>query len=732
MSQIILSPRLASIYASISGLTTDSRTRVIQFFKGSVSSNPLHEILVPPNSAPSGTYSYMFSGLKSNNEYTIIIRVIDDNTDQVLETLTATAVTGEGMLSLSPTSTSIYATVSGLKSYNRARVIQFFKSSTTGIPVSEILVPANQVDGEYSRTFSGLKEGSEYTIIVRIIDYQTDEVLEEFSGKAVCGGTERKPSFKLSEVSSNSVTVELYRGNPSYGYYRLYLYDTVDETALYADWLKADMYPKQIGGLESGRLYKINVGYGNIYGAGVNWIGTQTFTTLTEFDAGHSDEGKFTMPDEMISRHVLRNNTGSLSTSSFNDVYTRVTITTSDSENSGEIAYSVGNDDGLELELACPWLGSDEQAAIKIATYVLSVMRTYKYSPYEASESLLDPAAELGDWVSFDSVTSEIVNLDINYERLFNADISAPTSNETEHEFPQGSTSKDSTKRYVDGMRAALEVELDRIVAMVENNNGRFQKLQVTLDGVIIQNENGQTIINGANIKTGSIELTEQMYNGSSFSGKIDTMDSATTTAQTTADNAQLSASQAIAAAAAAQSTANSKVSSSEAASIAASQIIRDLNTKYGITSENNHSVLTSSYIYSPNLVAGDGTAAATINHLGLLFGTYNSETERVQDNYARLGYEEINSMKLPVLTLGQGGLSPENGSGIMKKYVNGIWIGEYFADTNTTFSPTGVSASGLFFQVANNSLVLSPNFYGTESEKPSNPMNGAIFFVIN
>lgn len=603
---------------------------------------------------------------------------------------------------MSPTSTTIYSKLSGLEDSSIDRVIQFYRGTATGTPLHEIMVQAHHTESTYSYVYTGLKTNESYTIIVRVINYQTEAVIAEYSEKALCGGSNASPSFSISKISSNSAVIDIYRGTTTYNFYRLYVYDTVSEQAIFTDWLKPESYPKQITDLTPNRKYKINVGYGNIYGAGMTWIGTQIIDTPSEFDSGHSDTGKFTMPDSTIPKHVIGLDAGSLTTSTFKDKYTRVTVTTRDTENSGEIAYSVGTDDGLELQLSCPWLANNEFEAIKVAAYVLATVNNYEYEPYEASEVLLDPAAELGDWVSFDSVTSEIVNLDINYERLFNADISAPTSNETEHEFPQGSTSKDSTKRYVDGMRAALEVELDRIVAMVENNNGRFQKLQVTLDGVIIQNENGQTIINGANIKTGSIELTEQMYNGSSFSGKIDTMDSATTTAQTTATNAQLSASQAIAAAAAAQSTADSKVSSSEASSIAASQIIRDLNTKYGITSENNHSVLTSSYIYSPNLVAGDGTAAATINHLGLLFGTYNSETERVQDNYARLGYEEINSMKLPVLTLGQGGLSPENGSGIMKKYVNGIWIGEYFADTNTTFSPTGVSASGLFFQVAN------------------------------
>lgn len=611
-------------------------------------------------------------------------------------------------LILSPNSTSIYATLNGLGEANYPRVVQFFLDDANTTPKAEILVPAGSVQSSYTKALTGLKTNVEYTVIVRVIDDRTTEiVLEEYIEKATCGGGSKDPSFTVSEIATNSAKVELYRGTPVRNYYRLYVFDTVDEEAVFTDWLKPDLYPKQITGLESGRLYKVNVGYGDIYGGGVSWIGTQTFTTITEFDVGHSDEGTFTMPDEAIPRNIIGTKAGSLKTSSFNNEYTRVTITTKDNESSSDIAYSVGNDDGLEMEVSCPWIGADEHAAIKMATYILSVLNKYKYIPYTSSDTLLDPAAELGDLISFDAVTSEIVNLDINYERIMSSEVSAPTSNETEHEFPQGATSKDSTKRYVDGIRAALELEIDKITALVENNEGRFQKLQVTLDGVIIQNEEGQTIINGAHIQTGTIELMSQMYNGSVFSGKVESMEAATADAQSTANAA----------------------ASSAAAKASLTQVRNDLNTRYGITAEDAHSVLTDAYIYSPYLYAGTTeTAMVQVSQYGLLFAN------TLNHDIARLGYEEVSGYQLPIVTLGQGGTSPASGSGSLKKYWNGIWVGEYFADNSNYQFTVGQEDErpGIFFDVDNDAICFGECSWGPLSARPNTAPEGAIYFAIS
>lgn len=627
-------------------------------------------------------------------------------------------------LILSPNSTSIYAALNGLGEANYPRVVQFFLDNVNTTPKAEILVPASSVQSSYTKALTGLKTNTEYTVIVRVIDDRTTEiVLEEYTEKATCGGGSKDPSFTISEIATNSAKVELYRGTPSYDYYRLYVFDTVDEEAVFTDWLKPDSYPKQLTGLESGRLYKVNVGYGDIYGGGVSWIGTQTFTTITEFDTGHSDEGSFVMPDEEIPRNIIGTKAGSLKTSSFNNVYTRVTVTTKDNESSSDIAYSVGNDDGLEMEVSCPWIGADEHAAIKMATYILSVLNNYKYFPYTSSDTLLDPAAELGDLISFDTVTSEIISLDINYERIMSSEVSAPTSNETEHEFPQGATSKDSTKRYVDGVRAALELEIDKITALVENNEGRFQKLQVTLDGVIIQNEEGQTIINGAHIQTGTI-VFNQISGMNSWKDSVDGgISNANIRMDGIDDEIEILAR-----------------NISQKTSYSWSRVYNDLVANGAMTVAGGVTMIENAMIYSPEIYAGelssDPTGGIQLSSDGLAFtlNTINGTTVS-SSNLVSLTTENAshsgNNFKLPSVLLGQGTGTTANPAGSLKKYTNGIWIGEYFSDSDSTFSPIHASNMvGLFVDFAGDGIVLNNASWGPRSARPSasNAMEGMIY----
>lgn len=628
---------------------------------------------------------------------------------------------------LSPTSTSIHSTISGFEDdHINNRVIQYYLNEITDTPIHEILVGHGNVNPTYSYTFVGLETNKEYEIIVRVIDDETSDILNEFIEKAVCGGSDKSPTFSIKDVTSNTANVELYRGIPSYSYYRLYVFDAVNEESIFTDWLRPDQYPMQLTGLNSGTLYRINVGYGNIYGGGVAWIGTQTFTTSTDIDLGHMDEGKFTMPDASIQRNSLGSRAGNLKTSSFNNTYTRVTITTKDEESSSDIAYSVGNDDGLEMEVSCPWIGADEYQAVKIASYILSAINTYIYKPYNANEALLDPAAELGDLISFDNVTSEIINFDLHYDSMFNADISAPTSNEAEHEFPQGATSKDSTKRYVDGMRAALEVELDKITAMVENNQGRFQKLQVTLDGVIIQNENGQTIINGANIQTGSI-VFNQIAGMTEWKSSVDTNLEENDERMDGIDD-------------------DIRDLSREIGSISEyswSKVYRDLIANGGMTSSGGVTTINSATIYSPEIYAGQITTSnpvggimLTSNGLAFTLNRYDGSGDVDSSNLVSLTIEDgttgSTTYKLPTVLLGQGTGTATNPAGTLKKYTNGIWVGEWFNDNHGLFDPLNTGDNtGLFINFANDSLVLDSKMYGGTLPPKSTAMKGQIFFKI-
>ena len=69
-----------------------------------------------------------------------------------------------------------------------------------------------------------------------------------------------------------------------------------------------------------------------------------------------------------------------------------------------------------------------------MADDMLSKVSGWQYQPYSADNALLDPAAELGDGVSINGLYSGIFSRSTHFSSLMEAEISAPTDEEIEHE----------------------------------------------------------------------------------------------------------------------------------------------------------------------------------------------------------------------------------------------------------------------------------------------------------
>lgn len=103
--------------------------------------------------------------------------------------------------------------------------------------------------------------------------------------------------------------------------------------------------------------------------------------------------------------------------------------------------YTAGSDSGLALEVECPW---GTQA---IANALLRQINGWTYRPYEASGALLNPAIEIGDGVVIDDNELDIWKRDVNYGALATAELSAPTDEEVDHEYPWISEQQRQTDR---------------------------------------------------------------------------------------------------------------------------------------------------------------------------------------------------------------------------------------------------------------------------------------------
>ena len=108
-----------------------------------------------------------------------------------------------------------------------------------------------------------------------------------------------------------------------------------------------------------------------------------------------------------------------------------------------ELAYQSGDDTGRRLELDCPW------ATQAMADNILAAINGYAYQPYSASGALLDPAAEIGDGVTVGGVYSIVAAVDVYFGAMMYADISAPSDEEVDHEYPYESRNSREMKRKV-------------------------------------------------------------------------------------------------------------------------------------------------------------------------------------------------------------------------------------------------------------------------------------------
>lgn len=123
---------------------------------------------------------------------------------------------------------------------------------------------------------------------------------------------------------------------------------------------------------------------------------------------------------------------------------------------------------GRILEAETPWT---TQA---YADNLLSRVKAYAYRPYEATGVNVDPAIQLGDRITLNGITSRVCKEIITLDMRCAADISAPYDEEINHEYPYRSPAE-----------------------RVPENAVSEEQLAIA----------GATIINGSNIKSGTITL---------------------------------------------------------------------------------------------------------------------------------------------------------------------------------------------------------------------------------
>lgn len=153
--------------------------------------------------------------------------------------------------------------------------------------------------------------------------------------------------------------------------------------------------------------------------------------------------------------------------------YSRVTIYAGQDEEGKDKIYTAGDDTGTTLEITNEW-GTPEQAET-----ILRKIQGWRYQPYKAGGSSIDPASEIGDAVSVSDIYSGIFAKKTTYGKYIRTDLEAPSKEEVEHEFQVQSPTDRQYARFTSDVRSKLTIQAGAIAARVEKTYGKNDKGEI-------------------------------------------------------------------------------------------------------------------------------------------------------------------------------------------------------------------------------------------------------------
>lgn len=155
--------------------------------------------------------------------------------------------------------------------------------------------------------------------------------------------------------------------------------------------------------------------------------------------------------------------------------YSGVRIYAGQDDEGNSIEYFSGDETGKVLEITNDW-GTQAQAD-DICRRILG----YKYQPYTALGSQIDPSAELGDAITVSDVYGGVFSRRSIYGKHVISDVSAPFYDEIEHEFQIQSPTNRQYDRFTRQMRASLSITNSKILAEVEERKSAVEQLTAQL-----------------------------------------------------------------------------------------------------------------------------------------------------------------------------------------------------------------------------------------------------------
>lgn len=164
----------------------------------------------------------------------------------------------------------------------------------------------------------------------------------------------------------------------------------------------------------------------------------------------------------------------SLGTAPETDGYSGVTIFAGQDEEGNNIEYFAGDRSGKVLEITNEW-GSQAQADA-----IYRRIRGFRYQPYKAAGTTIDPSVEIGDAVTVADTYGGVFLRATDY-RDTTSDLEAPSNEEIEHEFQIQSPTNRQYERFTRSVRSSLTITATKIAAEVEAREEADKAIRATL-----------------------------------------------------------------------------------------------------------------------------------------------------------------------------------------------------------------------------------------------------------
>lgn len=206
---------------------------------------------------------------------------------------------------------------------------------------------------------------------------------------------------------------------------------------------------------------------------------------------------------------------------------TSVTVTGITAEDNSNNSYTAGDSSGAVIAIS-----QNPYVTQAICDKLYELYGGLVYSPFTASKAIYDPATELGDQAKIgDKVFSAIMKATLTLDLSFQADISAPNSEELSDEYPYLSETQQLQQTAAE-LNAAVKAAADQLTETTESVSGDVDSLKSVLEAEITRASGVET------------ELAERIEDEETRAKKaeaanadnITALDKRTTTLETTAN----------------------------------------------------------------------------------------------------------------------------------------------------------------------------------------------------